>query len=150
MSNNDYAENGTETTSDSSVINELRKQLKDTQKELSAYREAKLDGDRRTLMEAGFEKLVPLYEASLKGDPSLTASDFLETYGLAGTSTEVREESVEEPEPVKPDDVTSLSQRVAASATGGSNTREELFSKALNEATSSSAIDRLMAELGAG
>lgn len=132
---------------DSSVIRELRNQVKRLEKEASAYREAKLETDRQKLITAGYEKMTPLFEASLKEDPSLTAEDFLETYGLSGKSSDVDEQQ-DTPEPATaPDPVTGLSQQVAAAAeTGGGLSAAEKLQKALEEATSTAEIQRIMAE----
>lgn len=147
MSDND----NTQEKDESSVIRELRNQVKRLEKEASAYREAKLETDRQKLITAGYEKMTPLFEASLKEDPSLTAEDFLETYGLAGTSPQV-DGTQDTPEPeTTPDPVTGLAQQVASAAnTGGGKTREDQLAEDLDKANSAADIQRIMAEYQAG
>ena len=147
---NDTNQTATDTdSSESSVLNEVRKQLRDANKELEGFRKAKLESDRTALNEAGFGKITPLYEKLVKDDPTVTVDSFLADYGLASTEPVVGEDSAPQEE-AKPDDVSGLSQQVAASASGGPTSREAAFSEALAGAKSSSEIDAIMAEYGAG
>lgn len=143
MSDNDI----TDTTDDSSVIQQLRAQVKRLEKEASTFRNAKLEADRNVLIEAGYEKMAPLYESELKNNPSLTAGEFLETYGLAGTAPDVDQVDGTVEETVVPDEVTGVAQQVAAVASkGGTKSVFDSLEEQLEQATSTSEVQKIMAE----
>ena len=135
---------------DSSVIQELRNQLKNANKRVDALTQGKLATDRQVLKEAGFENITPLYEKELKDNPSIDPRTFLESYGLAPAAEDTDSEGEPTPEPVDeptPDPVSGLAQQVASAGNPNSDPASALQAKIENATSRSELLEIINSNL---
>lgn len=137
---------------DSSVIQALRKQLKDAQEKARLADEMRAQAAEAVLTDLGFPKLKDLYLERVQEVPTReSAANFLEGLGLAATSPDA--DTAPEPEKPAPSPagdmakLSNLGQRVASAAEGGGGAPD--MAAALAEAQNAAEVQAIMEQFGA-
>jgi hypothetical protein len=136
-----------DTGTDSSVINELRKQNRELAKRVADAEQARASAAESMLTAKGFGKLSSVFLNQVEGFPTeASVAEFLADLGLDAKETEVPEpEPQVEAESEQATPASELGQQVASAA--GADGQPDVIQRLL-EANSAADIDAIMADSG--